>query len=81
MRNPCSFGRTYAKTCRGFKGLKQAIKLEFKLARYDSVRAISGVFRRYTNITTGCRTLQRASHLRQVRRHTKLLRKVHQQHA
>ena len=24
--------------CRGFKGLKQAIKLEFKLARYDKVR-------------------------------------------
>lgn len=23
---------------RGFKGLKQAIKLEFKLARYDQVR-------------------------------------------
>jgi hypothetical protein len=26
-------------TIRGFKGLKQAIKLEFKLARYDSVGA------------------------------------------
>ena len=27
----------YTPVCRGFKGLKQAIKLEFKLGRYDKV--------------------------------------------
>lgn len=30
---------TEADLCRGFKGLKQAIKLEFKLGRYDDVRS------------------------------------------
>lgn len=29
--------------CRGFKGLKQAIKLEYKLSRYDRVWAHSRV--------------------------------------
>lgn len=66
----------------GFKGLKQAIKLEFKLGRYDKVSFVSRVERvTETDNRAGCRALQRAVDLRQVGRHPQLLRKVHQQHA
>lgn len=67
---------------RGFKGLKQAIKLEFKLARYDQVRKANQLPRdNRADTHAGSRTLQGASHLRQVGCHTQLLGKVHQQHA
>ena len=40
----------------GFKGLKQAIKLEFKLEQYDKVWKLIRVAMS-TDIFTGCRTL------------------------
>jgi hypothetical protein len=48
---------------RGFKGLKQAIKLEFKLARYDQVHSALQASKRTTDNMEGSRTLQGASHL------------------
>lgn len=67
----------------GFKGLKQAIKLEFKLGRYEKVSGESReeVPGQTTDCSTGRRTLHRASHIRQIRRHAKLLGEVDQQHA
>lgn len=50
---------------RGFKGLKQAIKLEFKLGRYDKVDGVTTHFVRCSLIDLiGRGTLQRASHVR-----------------
>lgn len=37
MNIPCIHDDKILTSSRGFKGLKQAIKLEFKLARYDQV--------------------------------------------
>lgn len=37
MHLHCLHGLTLIISQRGFKGLKQAIKLEFKLGRYDQV--------------------------------------------
>jgi hypothetical protein len=65
----------------GFKGLKQAIKLEFKLARYDQVCSAAWASCAVANRSQGHRALQGAPHLRQVGRHAQLLGKVHQQHA
>lgn len=63
----------------GFKGLKQAIKLEFKLGRYEKVGGgyPGGTYEIVLTMCAGRRTLHRASHLRQVRRHPQLLGKVH----
>lgn len=66
---------------RGFKGLKQAIKLEFKLGRYSDVSP-----RRLSHIDMsdwfqGYRTLPGTPHLRQVRCDTELFGKIDQQHA
>ena len=48
----------------GFKGLKQAIKLEFKLSRYDQVRFISSCAECFIlMICTGSRALRRATDL------------------
>ena len=59
---------------RGFKGLKQAIKLEFNLRRYDQVRlhrmACPDII---TKFEVGSRTLPRAVDICQVRCHTELL--------
>ena len=57
----------------GFKGLKQAVKLEFKLGKYDKVKIhiMSDELHAYSIV--GCRTLHRASNVRQKRSHTKLL--------
>lgn len=65
----------------GFKGLKQAIKLEFKLSRYEDVsmrwsdKTESG--ETLTGIP-GRQTLRGAVDLCQICRHQKLLRKVNQ---
>lgn len=66
--------------CRGFKGLKQAIKLEFKLARYDQVPTNRDPQLQLLT-KTGDGALPRTSHLRQVCGDTELLGKVYQQHA
>ena len=65
----------------GFKGLKQAVKLEYKLAKYDEVRdsRISSFTNAYLNL--GYQTLYGTSYLRQVCRDTQLLRKINQQYA
>ena len=66
---------------RGFKGLKQAIKLEFKLGRYSDVGVhlpVQCFSYDYADVCLGCRTLSRATHLRQVGRHAKLLGKIDQ---
>ena len=65
---------------RGFKGLKQAIKLEFKLGRYSDVgghlpKAFSYD---YADVYLGCRALPRTTHLRQIGRHAKLFGKIDQ---
>lgn len=68
----------------GFKGLKQAIKLEFKLGRYEKVggeQQFGYVRGSILTMLVGRRTLLRAAHLRQVCRYSELLREVHQQHA
>lgn len=66
---------------RGFKGLKQAVKLEYKLGKYDKVRCSMVDSRPSTHPSTGYRALYRTPHLRQVCCHPQLLRKVHKQHA
>lgn len=67
----------------GFKGLKQAIKLEFKLGRYEKVGAEQPHARSESVLTAfaGRGALYRTSHLCQVSRHAQLLGEVHQQHA
>jgi hypothetical protein len=65
---------------RGFKGLKQAIKLEFKLGKYSDVRFPLTAAARYSPLL-GRRTLQGTLNICQVRRYAKLFRKVDQQHA
>lgn len=57
----------------GFKGLKQAIKLEFKLQRYDEVCHGRRAGWQHTDRPAGHQALRGASHLRQVRRHAQLL--------
>lgn len=64
----------------GFKGLKQAIKLEFKLGKYDEVRWFSSgilCFFHIANASLGSGPFCRASHLRQISRHEELFRKIH----
>jgi hypothetical protein len=63
----------------GFKGLKQAIKLEFKLGLYDKVKK-SIVLLQLSANDLGRRALHRTPHICQERGHPKLLRKVYQQH-
>jgi len=41
----------------GFKGLKQAIKLEFRLGRYEKVSTGGSWLRSWTNTHIGCRPL------------------------
>ena len=66
----------------GFKGLKQAIKLEFKLCRYDKVGVLCLDERgALADHRLGRRALHRASHLCQVSRDSQLLGEVDQQHA
>lgn len=68
----------------GFKALKQAIKLEFKLGRYNDVGAIGDemdIGKGMLMAGTGCQTLHRAVDLCQISCHAELLREVHQQHA
>ena len=67
----------------GFKGLKQAIKLEFRLGRYEKVGGREARTVRGQTLTSnpGCRTLHRALDVRQISSYPHLLRKVHQQHA
>lgn len=50
----------------GFKGLKQAIKLEFKLERYDkvSLSMTCQMLFQVTNSNPGNRALRRAPHIR-----------------
>jgi len=66
----------------GFKGLKQAIKLEFKLKRYDKVRR-EGRDGPPTaaDVPPGERALWGAPRLRQIGRNPQLLGKIDQQHA
>lgn len=64
----------------GFKALKQAIKLEFKLKRYQEVGNANVDNRRtcpQLNRCIGNRALRRTPDLCQVGRNEKLLRKVH----
>lgn len=66
----------------GFKGLKQAIKLEFTLGRYDKVGSrTTYVLGQMLTLSTGSRALHGALDLCQVRGHSQLLGKVDQQHA
>jgi COP9 signalosome complex subunit 2 len=67
----------------GFKGLKQAIKLEFRLGRYEKVSDGGSRTAGGQTLTSnpGCRTLHRALDICQVSSHPQLLRKIHQQHA
>ena len=63
----------------GFKGLKQAIKLEFKLGRYEKAcESYLNCFDTSNCSSLGSGALQGASHICQVRRDPQLLRKVHQ---
>jgi hypothetical protein len=62
---------------RGFKGLKQAIKLEFQLKRYVQVPPTNISRGFITNLPSGCRTLPRIAHIRQVCRYAKLLGEIH----
>jgi hypothetical protein len=59
----------------GFKGLKQAIKLEFRLGRYDKVSGCESWKSGGQALTlcTGCRTLHRAFDICQISRHSQLL--------
>ena len=66
---------------RGFKGLKQATKLEYKLGKYDKVQDSKTDSKSMTYWNTGYRALYRAFDLRKVGCHPQLLRKVHKQHA
>jgi hypothetical protein len=66
---------------RGFKGLKQAIKLEFKLGRYDDVSLADNKVLRDISDKKGNRTLPRALDICQIGRHAKLLGQVNKQHA
>ena len=61
---------------RGFKGLKQAIKLEFKMGKYDD--ACLAVLSRLVLTVIGHWTLPRAFDLCQVCRYPQLLGKVDQ---
>ena len=54
----------------GFKGLKQAIKLEFKLARYDQVGTYGPTADGEANKPTGGGALQGAPYLRQISCHS-----------
>ena len=67
---------------RGFKGLKQAIKLEFKLKLYDKVNALLKVTTIPPNAyqVAGRCTLPNFIDVRQVRCDPKLLREIHQQY-
>lgn len=57
----------------GFKGLKQAIKLEYKLEEYDKVSRISDhALAGCSQVPIGSRSLSRAAYLRQICRHQKL---------
>lgn len=62
---------------RGFKALKQAIKLRFRLKQHDKVCVLMLFARRGEEScllsSQGPRTLWRAPHVHQVRRHSKLL--------
>jgi hypothetical protein len=65
----------------GFKGLKQAIKLEFKTGKYDEVCSSILLNRGVVvwsspNDYEGRRTLQGAPHIRQVGRYEELLREI-----
>ncbi len=66
---------------RGFKGLKQAVKLEYKLGKFDKVRSSMILSKPNTHPNPGYRALYRASYLRQVCCDPQLLREVHKQHA
>lgn len=64
----------------GFKGLKQAIKLEFKTGKYDEVCYCHLLDRvvlwSCTNDYEGRRALQGAPHIRKVGRYEELLREI-----
>ena len=66
---------------RGFKGLKQAIKLEIALGKYDDVSTTYPQLATLLIADAGHRTLQTITHIRQVCRHQELLGEVHQQSA
>jgi COP9 signalosome complex subunit 2 len=64
----------------GFKGLKQAIKLEFRLGRYEKVSGCESKTQQEQTLTSnpGCRALHRALDICQVSGHSQLLREIHQ---
>ena len=66
---------------RGFKGLKQAVKMEYKLGKYEKVRESMTDSKPNTHWNPGYRALYRAFDLRQVCCHPQLLRKVYKQYA
>lgn len=66
---------------RGFKGLKQAVKLEYKLGKYDKVCESTTVSKPNAHWNPGYRALYGAPNLRQVCCHPQLFRKVYKQHA
>jgi COP9 signalosome complex subunit 2 len=59
----------------GFKGLKQAIKLEFRLGRYNKVGGCMSGKASGQALTRnpGCRALHRALDIRQISSHPQLL--------
>jgi len=67
----------------GFKGLKQAIKLEFRLGRYEKVSGRESRTEGEQTLTSnpGSRTLHRSLDICQISSHPQLLREIHQQHA
>ncbi len=78
LSNPTVANRLHS---RGFKGLKQAVKLEYKLGKYDQVTNDQKRFRVISLMCLGYRPLHRAPDICQICGHTKLLREVYQQYA